>query len=144
MKASQPSTNHASTEWRIHWDYDWQQTPEECILRSFSARVRVRYTFPQWVDWQRAEKALQEEWKRYFGALQIHESGHAGYGVAAAKEMVRLVNSKDWRAPDRNELKTRIDEACDKILREFRAQEAVYDKKTDHGRSQGARLMPIP
>jgi predicted secreted Zn-dependent protease len=144
MKARQPSTSHASTEWRINWDYEWQQEPAECILRSFSTRVRVRYTLPQWVDWQRADKALQGEWKRYFGALVIHESGHAGYGIVAAKEMVRLVNSREWRAPDRNELKARIDEACDKIIREFRAQEVAYDKKTDHGRTQGARLMTIP
>jgi predicted secreted Zn-dependent protease len=57
--------------------------------------------------------------------------------------MVRFVNSREWRAPDRNELKTRIDEACDKILREFRAQEVAYDQKTDHGRTQGARLTTI-
>jgi predicted secreted Zn-dependent protease len=144
MKARQLPNSHASTEWRIHWDYEWEQRPDECILSSFSTRVRVRYTLPQWVDWQRADKALQDEWKRYFGALGIHESGHAGYGIAAAKEMVRLVNSKEWRAPDRNELKTRIDEACNKILREFRAREAAYDKKTDHGRTQGARLMTSP
>jgi predicted secreted Zn-dependent protease len=106
--------------------------------------VRVRYTLPQWVDWPRADKALQGEWKRYFGALAIHESGHAGYGIAAAKEMVRLVNSGEWRAPERKELKARIDEACNKTLREFRAQEVAYDEKTDHGRTQGARLKSIP
>jgi predicted secreted Zn-dependent protease len=60
MKARQPSSTHASTEWRIDWDYEWQQKPDECILRSFTTRVRVRYTFPQWVDWQRADRRSRE------------------------------------------------------------------------------------
>jgi len=144
MNPHQPSSTHASTEWRIDWNYECQQKSDECILRSFTTRVRVRYTLPQWVDSQRADKALQEEWKRYLGALGLHESGHAGFGIAAAKEMVRLVNSREWRAPDQKELKARIDEECDKTLREFRAREVAYDEKTDHGRTQGARLKTTP
>jgi predicted secreted Zn-dependent protease len=144
MRANHPSTNHASTEWRIDWNCEYLLKPDECILRSFSTRVRVRYTFPRWVNSQRADEALQGEWKRYLGALGLHESGHAGFGIAAAKEMVRLVNSKEWRAPDRMELKARIDEACDKTLQEFRAREIAYDEKTDHGRTQGARLQARP
>jgi predicted secreted Zn-dependent protease len=138
MNAHGSSTNHASTQWRVDWDYDFVIKPDECILRSFSTRVRIRYILPQWVDWQRGGKALQGEWKRYLGALGIHESGHGGFGIAAAKEMVRLVNSREWRAPDHNELRTRIDEVCANTLREFRAQEVAYDQKTDHGRTQGA------
>ena len=144
MRATQPSTNHASTVWRIDWNFEYLLKPDECILSSFSARVRVRYTLPQWVDSQRADKALQGEWKRYLGALGLHESGHAGFAIAAANEMVRLVNSREWRAPDRKELKARIDEACDKTIREYRAREVAYDEKTDHGRTQGARLKTSP
>jgi predicted secreted Zn-dependent protease len=140
LKANQPSKNHASTDWRIDWNFEYLIKPDECILRSFSARVRVRYTFPQWVDSQRADKALQGEWKRYLAALGLHESGHAGFGIAAAKEMVRLVNSREWSAPNRKELKALIDEECDKPLREFRAREVAYDERTDHGRTQGARF----
>jgi predicted secreted Zn-dependent protease len=140
MKANQPSTRHASTEWHVDWNYEYLLKRDECILRSLNVRVRVRFTLPQWVDSERADEALQGEWKRYFGALQLHESGHAGLGIAAAKEMVRLVNSREWRAPDRTELKAQIDEACDKVVQEFRARDVAYDEKTDHGRTQGARL----
>jgi predicted secreted Zn-dependent protease len=140
MSANQPFTNHASTEWRVDWSFEYLVKPDECILRSFNVRVRVRFTLPQWVDSQLADQVLQEEWKRYFGALQIHESVHAGFGIDAGKEMVRLVNSREWRAADRKELKARIDEECEKTLQEFRSQEVAYDKKTDHGRTQGARL----
>ena len=144
IKANHPSASHASTEWRIDWNCEYLLKSDECILSSFSTRVRVQYTLPQWVDSQRAGEALRGEWKRYLGALGLHESGHAGFGIAAAKEMVRLVNSREWRAPDRRELKAQIDEACDKTLREFRAREIAYDEKTDHGRTQGARLKTTP
>ena len=144
MRANQPFAKHASTEWHVDWNYDWLLKPDECILRSFSVRVRVRFTLPQWIDSQLADEALQGEWKRYSDALRVHESGHAGFGIAAGKEMVRLVNSREWRAADRKELKARIDEECDKTLREFRAREVAYDEKTDHGRTQGARLKTTP
>jgi predicted secreted Zn-dependent protease len=144
MNGNRSSANHASTEWRIDWNYECQQKSDECILRSFTTRARVRYILPQWVDSQRADKALQGEWKRYLGALGIHESGHAGFGIAAANEMVRLVNSREWRAPDQKELKARIDEACNQTVREFRARDVAYDEKTDHGRTQGARLKMRP
>ena len=144
LRAHKRFTNYAATEWHIDWNYDYLLKPDECILRSFNVRVLIRYTLPHWVDSENADKALQGEWQRYFGALQLHESGHGGFGLAAGKEMVKLVNSRDWRAADRKELKARLDEECEKTLREFRAREAAYDEKTDHGRTQGARLKPIP
>ncbi|MGO8932047.1 MAG: DUF922 domain-containing protein [Limisphaerales bacterium] len=104
IKANRPFTTDASTEWRIDWNCEYLLKPDECILRSFSTQVRVRYTLPQWVDAPGADKALQGEWKRYLGALGLHESGHAGFGIAAAKEMVRLVNAREWRSPDGKEL----------------------------------------
>jgi predicted secreted Zn-dependent protease len=140
LNANRPFTNHASTEWRVDWNYDYLLKPNECVLRSFNVRVRVRFTLPQWVDSERADKALQEEWKRYFGALQLDESAHAGFGIAAGKEIVMLVNSREWRAADRKELEVRIEAECNKTLQEFRARDAAYDKTTDHGRTQGARL----
>jgi predicted secreted Zn-dependent protease len=144
MSANRPYTKHASTEWRVDWSYDYQLNPNECVLRSFKVRVRVRFTLPQWVDSEGVDKALQEEWNRYLRALQLHESAHAGFGISAGKEIVRLVNSREWRAADRKELKVRIDAECNKTLQEFRARDAAYDKTTDHGRTQGARLKTSP
>ena len=144
IRSHQPSTNHAATDCRIHWDYEYQRKPDECVLRSLKIRVVVQFTLPQWIDSQRADKALQAEWNRYVGALRLHESGHAGLGIAAAKEMAHLVNSRDWRAPDAKELKARIDEVCEKTVQGFRAQEVAYDEQTDHGRTQGARLKTPP
>ena len=144
MRAHQRSTNHASTEWHIDWSYEYLTKPDECILRSLSVRALIRYTLPQWVDSQRADKALQGEWQRYFDALRLHESGHGGFGIAAAKEIVRLVNSRDWRAADQKEIKARLDEECEKTVQEFRAREVAYDEKTGHGRTQGALLKTTP
>jgi predicted secreted Zn-dependent protease len=144
MRVHQLSTNHASTDWHIDWNYECLIKPDECILRSFNVRVLIRYTLPQWVDSQRADKALQGEWQRYFDALRLHESGHGGFGIAAAKEIVRLVNSRDWRAADQKEFKARLDEECEKTVQEFRTREVAYDEKTDHGRAQGALLKTTP
>ncbi len=144
LRASRPFTKHASTGWRVAWNYDYLVRSDGYVLRCFNVRVQVTFTLPLWLDSERADKTLQEEWKRYYAALQIHESGHAGFAIAAGKEMLRRMNSREWRAADRKELKAAIDDECNKTLQEFRTQEVAYDEKTNHGRTQGARLRTAP
>ncbi len=144
IRANQPFARHAATDWRVLWSYECLNQPGESALCSFKVRVLVRFTLPHWVDSERADKALQAEWKRYLSALQLHESGHAGFGVSAGKKIWRLLNSGDWRAADPMELKARIDAECDRTVAEFRASEVAYDKQTHHGRAQGAWLNATP
>lgn len=143
MQTSRPFTNNAFTEWFVDWNYEFLLKTDGCDLRSFDTRVQIRYTLPLWAGLEHASKPLQREWKRYQSAVRRHEQGQADFGVAAATEMSRLVRSKSWSAPSRKELKAQIDEACGKILKDFQAHEAAYDRETDHGRTQGARLQPV-
>ena len=140
MKAHRPFTNNAYTDWYIDWNYEFLTRPNECVLRSFDIRVQIRYTFPQWVNADSSETALRKEWRRYLDATTRHERGHSDIGIAAGKEMVRVLNPKNWRAATRKELKAQIDAECERILKQFKAQEIGYDKATDHGRTQGARM----
>jgi predicted secreted Zn-dependent protease len=144
IKANQPFARHAATDWRVLWSFESLNQPGESVPRSFKVRVIVRFTLPNWVDSERADQALQAEWKRYLSALQLHESAHAGFGVSAGKEIWRLLHSRDWRAADPSKLKTQIDEECNRTLEEFRALEVAYDKQTRHGRTQGAWLHATP
>ncbi len=140
MKQRRPGTYDASTAWRVDGIYESTINSTECVLRSFRTKLYIRYTFPKWVGLDRADKSLQEEWRRYLAATILHERGHADLGLAAAKEMVRAINSGTWRGASSNELKAQIDQACQDILKEFKAKEAAYDEETDHGRTQGARF----
>lgn len=140
MKEHGPFTNSAYTDWHIDWNYEFTSKSNVWVLRSFDARVQIRYTFPKWVDSARSDEALRKEWKRYMDATALHERGHSDIGMAAAKEMIRLFKSRSWQAATRKDLKAQVDEECEKILKEFKAREVAYDKQTDHGRTQGARL----
>lgn len=139
MKAQRPHTNNAFTEWYIDWNYEFLSQPGECVLRGFDLRVQIRYTLPKWVAAQRADPALKAEWKRFLSATMRHERSHADFGLAAAKEMTRVAKAATWQAESRAALRAKLDAECERILKDFTAREVLYDEKTDHGRTQGAR-----
>ena len=140
MKKQRYFSHNAYTEWYVDWNYEFLTKPEKCILQSFDTRVQIRYTLPKWVSSKNTGNSLRDEWKRYMAATTLHEQGHSAIGVAAAKEMVRLVNSKKWSAANGKELRALLDKECEAILKQFRDREVRYDVETDHGRTQGARI----
>jgi predicted secreted Zn-dependent protease len=140
MKEHRPYAHNAYTDWHIDWNYEFLIKSNECVLRSFDTRIQIRYALPKRVGSARADKSLRQEWNRFLAATMVHERGHSDLGIAAAKEMMRVVRSRDWRAADRKALKALVDGECERILKDFHAQEVSYDEKTDHGRTQNARL----
>jgi predicted secreted Zn-dependent protease len=132
-----------NTDWGVHWDYAFLFKPKECVLRSFDARVDVYFTFPKWVDAERAEESLRREWERSVKASMLHEQGHVKMGVAAAQEMLRRIRPGSWRAANRKDLEARIDRECQKIVDEFYAKSDAYDEQTEHGRTQGTYLRDM-
>ena len=114
----------------------------ESRLRSFDVLVEVRYTFPQWNPAEAASPGVINSWQRYEDAIKLHEKGHARFGREAAARMLREIVVEDEQAASRSELKASIDARCRDIVSQARTAEVAYDKQTDHGRTQGARLEP--
>jgi predicted secreted Zn-dependent protease len=132
-----------NTDWQIHWDYAFLFKPKQCVLRSFDVRVDVYFTFPKWVDAERADEPLRREWERSVAATMLHEQGHVAMGLAAAQEMLRRIRPGSWRAVNRKALVARIDRECEKIVDEFYAKSDAYDEKTHHGETQGTHLREM-
>ena len=143
LKERAPSEYHAYTEWHINWNYTFCIEPTECQLKTFDLHVDVRYTLPQWEKSDGSSKAVVDEWKRYIDAVVVHEEGHTQLAMDAAKEMLELVQSQNWKAGTKEQLIAKVDKACQNIIDKYRELEIQYDKETDHGRTQGARLLPI-
>lgn len=140
MKQQRYLDHNFFTKWHVYWDYEFLTKNEERLLQSFSTRVHILYTFPKWVRPKGANPKLANEWKRYMEATTVHERGHSALATSAAKEMVRLIKSKKWSAATRSELQASIDKECQAIVEQYKLREINYDKETDHGRTQGARL----
>ena len=145
MKKRRPFEHNAYTQWHINWNYDFLISESGWRLKTFDTRVQIRYTLPQWDQRGRPPQEMVDEWERFMEAVTIHENGHAEIGLKAAAEMQRVISFTTWHAKTRNELKEQIDKKCSKILSKYRELEIKYDKDTDHGKTQGARLrVPSP
>ena len=144
MRTRRYFEHNAYTEWYVRWGYSFLTEPDECRLRHFDVRVEIRFTLPQWEKSGNSTKAMSSEWNRYINAVVVHEHGHAQLGLDAGEEMQKRVSSQKWSAPNAKALRKKIDALCEQVVKKYRDREVVYDRKTDHGRIQGARLRPVP
>ena len=129
----------ARTEWKIQWTYTSIPAGETRRLRSLETRTTITYTLPRWTPGPEAPKTLRDRWTKYSAALKTHEDGHSRIALVAAGEIRKRVNALP-EPPAAARLDKQINDIANKVVAEYRAVEATYDKKTTHGASQGAHF----
>lgn len=130
-------TFHGLTKWHIKWNY-WFDNEEDgsCAITRTRVTLTATITLPQLVnseDWQ------DEIFDEYLDALTEHEMGHYEISQEAAQAIDDALNELDAE-DDCTTLKQVANQSARELLNEFRQAERDYDKRTDHGRTQGARL----
>jgi predicted secreted Zn-dependent protease len=131
--------NDAFTNWDVRWTYTCQSQDDTHSIGSVQVNVKVVFIFPRWVVSSDVDKGLVNKWKTYLQALQKHENGHKDIAIEAGTEIVRRFEELDSYASC-EELGEAINSAGQRVLGEQRRKEIRYDKETDHGLTQGARL----
>ena len=94
---------------------------------------------PKWKAPPSAAKSLTERWNKYCKALQQHEAHHAQIPREAAAQIRQRVTAIQ-EPSSCQKLKNAINAAADKVIAECREKEMAFDKRTDHGRKDGARF----
>ena len=112
MKSRGPHGNWAYTRWYVRWSGSCQVTLE------------ISHTYPRWTNEREAPGSLQRSWNHMMSRLQLHENGHAQHGKNAATEVERSGCRGNVMS----------------IIQKWAAQDEVYDKQTNHGRTQGVAL----
>ena len=140
MRRRGPYGHDGYTSWYVGWKYTFLWSDDECFVTSFWTTVQVRYAMPKLVENPNHSLALLAEWERYLEALREHEEGHAALALEAAAEMERVVLENHMVGTSRKELSDAIDASCRAALKRARTREQAYDRNTEHGRTQGARL----
>ena len=133
------SNTDGLTEWRINWRYNVLATSNDCRIQSFSTETLINITMPRWVAPTNAPQNVREAWTGYIKALGEHEAGHGQIGQAAAAELHKRVNALPGDASCES-LKSRIEATCRQLIQDYKKRDKEYDKRTDHGATQGARL----
>lgn len=130
-------TFYAHTAWQVNWDFYTAPLMGGCMIAGVKTTVNIRYRFPRWVDEAEGPPALRERWKHFMEALKEHEEGHADIAMAAANEVEETIK-KSPPHPLCGELVKRGNLLGQQILAKHQEIEKDYDRRTQHGKTQGA------
>lgn len=130
-------TFHGLTKWHIKWNY-WFDTDDDgaCAITRTKVTLTATITLPQLVnseDWQ------DEIFDEYLDALTEHEMGHYEISQEAAQAIDDALQELDAE-DDCPTLKQVANQSARDLLNEYKQAERDYDQRTQHGRTQGARL----
>jgi len=125
------------TSWYVKWRYEYYYKNGYCSLEAVDVSVDVEYTLPRWVLKPLGNQKTWINWNRYSDALKKHEDGHRDFGIEAARKIEAALLSIGSR-PRCDTLGDDANAIAYRILDDFRKKEVEYDRKTGHGRTQGA------
>lgn len=119
----------AHTDWEISWSLDGPAAPAVYL----SASV----VLPRWIPARDAPAPLRAEWDRYVAALAAHEALHLDVARRAAARLEAALLAPDVDAPQ-------AERVAAAVQRDARAEEVELDRRTQHGRGDGAVLRAPP
>lgn len=125
---------HATTQWQVQWRFWWQDSSEGCVIERVHTEVEVQIQLPQLVAGTDAEQA---EFADYLSALTRHEEGHQQLALAAG-EAIDLALQRMPAANQCRALEADAKALGQQLLQRFREREYDYDRRTNHGQTQGA------
>jgi predicted secreted Zn-dependent protease len=128
---------HGLTTWKVSYQYRWKTMPDgRCVVTevvpSFEGEIRM----PRWVPGERVGSEQRREWERYSAALKVHEEGHAENGQRLAAAIAQLSGMQVTCGAADAAVKQRFDA----LLQQAQAADLEYDRRTNHGATQGATL----
>ncbi len=127
------------TEWSIRWNYLRERRDGAHVIRSITVAVNITHRLPRRIPTQGERDDLAAEWARFFRALTTHEQGHARNALQHGKALhAKLLAHGPFASARELEEYVRTEGA--KCIAETRAADIEYDRRTEHGATQGAML----
>lgn len=125
------------TDWHVSWRFRWNNEPSgACRFTSVEVELRSRITLPQLSG---ADARQSQAFAPFIAALRNHELGHHENGRRAAREIESALRSMG-PAPGCAALESQANMTGQAILKRYNEMDKQYDRETEHGLRQGARL----
>jgi len=125
---------HATTDWQVQWRFWWRDDSDGCVIEQVNTEVEVQIQLPELIAGTDAQRA---EFADYLSALTEHEEGHQQLALAAG-EAIDLALRRFPVAGTCDALETDANALGQQILQRFQEREFDYDRRTNHGQTQGA------
>lgn len=129
-------TFHGRADWKLSYRFQSRMGPGGCIVSSIRTDLDLQMTLPRWAPPAGVSGDLVSRWERYMAALRLHEEGHLEHGRDAEKEFKALASA--MTGADCGSLDRALRDRFLKLIAEFQARDVEYDRRTEHGKSQGA------
>ena len=124
----------AYTDYHIDYRFVTRPTASTCAVASATVLLRVTVLMPQLAG---ADARVRGRWSAFEPALRRHEMGHADNALAAAHDIESaLLDIRDQ--PSCPVADALVKKVADEIFAALKNLDQSYDRKTDHGKTQGA------
>lgn len=136
--ADQPGRKFAAmVRWQTYWNFHPQQQGDRCAPVNPAISVTATRTMPEWSG-MASDMLLEARWRAFRSALETHEDGHIEHARSAYREASQILPS--LIAPTCADLIRIAGEQVMTINGKWDAITNEYDRTTQHGATQGARL----
>lgn len=120
----------------INWNFNWRYNKNSCWITSANTELNTTYTLPKL---ETKSNDVTQVWNKWYPKLVLHEKGHHKLAVNIA---VRIENAISEMPKERTcqELEKKANEIGHALISELEHLNISYDKRTNHGETQGAFL----
>ncbi len=129
---------HGHTDSNIRWKFSWQSKHGKCRISKVNTYVDITYTLPKRIH-KTTDRDLQKIWDEWFPALLAHEKNHATHAINTATKIEQTIKNL---TPYSNckDLELAANKKGNILIKALNKLDKEYDKKTDHGQTEGAKL----
>lgn len=130
-----PGRFWAQTRWSIGWTYESAEVGASCRSDAVVVTLNLTFVFPRWRAPAGASAATRAWWSRTRADLRRHESGHLRIAEGASRQLL-LALAHLGAFPSCGRLRHVADARARAAYRRGVELQRIYDRVTDHGRSQ--------
>ena len=127
----------------MEWEWEWRAAYETsggmCAPDRVVTRASSKITLPKWEGYHEASYSERKEWDRAQKVLMRHEKKHETIAKMAVREFERKANALPAEASCQA-LTDTINVLFDRYMKQANHQNKSYDRRTDHGATEGAAL----
>jgi predicted secreted Zn-dependent protease len=112
--------------WRMGYNYRYlEEGAGLCRVKEVSIELHSEISLPEWLDRERADPAIVEQWDTFITHLRAHEYGHRRHAYEAARELSREL--KNVRAPACGMISLRVGATSRRILDKYSEIDDEWD-----------------
>lgn len=125
---------YGSSNSDVKWNLKWKHNSQICWITSVNTKVNTTYTLPKLIE---GGSGIDDFWDNWYPNLLTHERGHHKLAIDAAEEIERKIRKMpSFSTCDL--LEKNANNIVLESINKLRRLQKDYDKRTNHGETQGA------